>query len=152
MNSQIRYKNNYYQGFSLIEFLVVIGIFTVFATISVSTYVNFKMHNNLAIATNELAQALRYAQSNSQLVNSDSRWGVKVLADEIIIFKGDDYNSRDVSADQNIDIPIGINTSGLSEIIFEKLSGQTINTGTIVLTNNTEIKNVLINEKGTITY
>jgi hypothetical protein len=32
------------------------------------------------------------------------------------------------------------------------MNGWTINTGTIVITNDSSIKNILINEKGTVTY
>jgi prepilin-type N-terminal cleavage/methylation domain-containing protein len=150
MDYQIKYKDD--RGFSLVEILVVIGIFSILATISVSTYTNFKAHNSLEVTSNGLVEALRFAQLNSQAVNGDSKWGVKILENEMIIFKGSTYDSREISADQNIALVSGVVPSGLSEIIFEKVSGKTSTTGTIILTNNSGEKNILINEKGTITY
>ena len=146
---QIKYKN---KGFTLIELLLVLAIFAIFFALSQSIYVNFKSASNLKIATTSLVQSIRYAQNNAQIMKGDSKWGVEAFSNKAIIFKGDSYTSREVSADQNFDFPKGITASGISEIVFEKMTGETFNTGTIILTNSSGVKNILINEKGTITY
>lgn len=139
-------------GFSLIEILVVIGIFTVLLTVSTSVYNNIKSHSNLDLATNGLVEALRFAQSSAQSGKGDSKWGVEVFSDKVLVFKGNAYLGRDVAFDKVLDFAGGISASGLSEIVFEKLTGATSTVGTVVLSNTSGNKNIYINEKGTVTY
>jgi prepilin-type N-terminal cleavage/methylation domain-containing protein len=151
MDYRIRYKKNK-KGFSLIELLVVLAIFSILLVISNSVYVSFRSSSNLKIATTSVVQAIRHAQINSQSVKEDSKWGVEILSNKIVVFKGENYATREVSADQNLDLPKGIIPTGVSEIVFEKLFGSTNTIGTIVLTNSAGVKNISINEKGTVSY
>lgn len=146
---QVKYKN---KGFTLVELLLVLAIFAIFFVLSESVYVNLKSSSNLKIATTNLVQSIRYAQNNSEIMKNDSKWGVEIFSDKAVIFKGNSYLTRDNSFDQNFDFPKGITPSGVSEIVFEKMTGSTSNTGTVILTNSSGVKNILINEKGTITY
>ena len=154
MDYQIKYlsRENKEWGFTLVELIVVIGIALLFFSISTSSFNSFKAHSNLEIAMGGTVEAIRLAQSSAQSGKGDSKWGVKILTNKVIIFEGNTYNERDNYYDQFLTFSGGINASGLSEIVFEKVSGTTINTGTIILTNNGEIKNIAINAKGTITY
>lgn len=152
MDLQIKSTKKQFRGFSLVEIAVVIGIIGLLATISASVYSNFKAHENLEIATTGAVEAVRYAQANSQAGKGDSSWGVKILPSSIIIFKGASYAGRDAAADQSLDFSGGIAPGGLSEIVFAKMMGSTANIGTITLTNSYGVKNISINEKGTIIY
>ncbi len=140
------------QGFSLVEIIIVIGIIALLGGISTSVYNSFKAHENLEIATTGVVEAIRHAQGNSQVGKGDSVWGVKILSDSVLIFKGSSYTSRDSSADQLLHFSGGVVASGLSEIVFAKLVGSTSDIGTIILTNSYGTKNIYINEKGTLTY
>jgi prepilin-type N-terminal cleavage/methylation domain-containing protein len=158
MDYLIKYKYKYKcknksnkKGFSLVELLVVIGIFSILILVSNSAYVNFKASSNLKIGTNNLVESLRYAQVNSQAVKNDSPWGVEILSNQVVIFKGAGYLTRDIAADQILKFPQGIVASGSSEFVFQKLIGSTTG-GTVVLTNNAGAKNIIVNAKGTITY
>lgn len=148
----IKSKNFSKRGFSILELLIVISIFIILFSISTSVYNNFKRHSNLEIATSAVVEALRFAQSNAQSGKDDSKWSVEILPDKIVIFKGNNYLSRNVSFDEPFIFTSGISASGLTEIIFEKLTGTTSTIGTVILTNGAESKNININEKGTITY
>lgn len=139
-------------GFSLVELIVVLGIFALLFSVSESVYTSFKSTSNLKIATGSVVEALRYAKTNSEMMKGDSRWGVEILTDKLIIFKGGDYGNRDVLLDQSFDFPSGVKTGGMSEIVFEKMNGSPVNVGIITITNNSGSKNITINEKGTITY
>jgi type II secretory pathway pseudopilin PulG len=160
MDYQIKFKNKIkgnknisnVVGFTLIELLVVVGIFVALIVVSDSVYTNLKSSSNLKIATGSLVQAVRYAEENTQSGRGDSKWGVKILSDKVVVFKGNSYASRDVSSDQNLDFPGGIVPSGSSEFVFEKMTGWTTTTGTATITNNSGSKNISINAKGVITY
>ncbi len=139
-------------GFSLLELLVVIGIFSIFVSMSTSIYTNSRSHTNLELSTGSLVEAIRLAQSSAQSGKGDANWGVKILTDRIIIFKGSDYSGRISSFDEIFNFSGSVSATGLSEIVFEKISGVTTTIGTVVLTSGTEVKNITINERGTIAY
>ncbi len=139
-------------GFTLVETIVVLGIFTLLIGMGNSVYINFKSHNNLEIATYSVVEALRHAKSNTEQVQGDSPWGVKIFTDKVVVFKGTSYASRVTSADQTLNLPGGITTGGLSEIIFEKVTGTTATVGTVTLSGTSGSKNISINAKGTISY
>lgn len=152
MDLQIKSTKRCLQGFTLVEIVIVIGIIGLLATISTSVYSSFKSHENLEIVTTSVVEAIRYAQASAHSGKGDSNWGVEILANSIVIFKGISYASRDITADQMLDFSGGVVASGLSEIVFVKVNGSTSNTGTITLTNSYGTKDILINEKGTLTY
>lgn len=152
MDLQIKSIKKLSKGFSLVEIIVVIGIIGLLATISTSVYNSFKTHENLEIATTGVVEAIRHAQANAQSGKGDSAWGVEILSNSVVIFKGTSYAGRDPSADQSLDFSGGVVASGLGEVVFTKVSGSTTNTGTVTLTNSYGTKNIQINEKGTLTY
>ena len=148
---QAKHKN-FCRGFSIVELIVVLGIFSIIFSISASVYSSFKAHSNLEMAANGTVEAVRFAESSAQSGKGDSKWGVKIFSNKVVVFSGDSYAGRDQSLDQVLNFSGGITASGLSEVVFEKLTGVTSMTGTINLTNNTESKNINVNEKGTVTY
>jgi len=121
-------------------------------TLSASAYGGFKTHENLQIATMGVVEAIRHAQANAQTGKNDSAWGVKVLTGEAVVFKGSDYAGRVASADQSLGLPGDISVTGLSEIVFAKVSGAPNTTGTTTLTNESGVQHIFINDKGTLTY
>jgi prepilin-type N-terminal cleavage/methylation domain-containing protein len=157
MDYQIKYnKRNILRrfsgGFSLIELLIVISIFSIFVSMSTSTYYSMRAHTNLELSTGSLVEAIRFAQSSAESGKGDSKWGVKILTNQVIIFKGDNYTARDVSFDDTLNFSGGITASGLSEVVFDKITGVTTMVGTVVLSNGSDNKNIIVNEKGTINY
>ena len=138
-------------GFSIVELLVVIGIFVLFAIVSDSLYGTFKSHSSLEIATSSLVEAARHAQSNAQFSKADASWGIEISPNTLVIFKGQTYAARDTGSDQSLSFPAGVSASGASEFVFAKVSGLT-SVGTTTLTNTYGSKDIFINAKGTITY
>lgn len=141
------------KGFTLVEILLVVGLIALISGISIPVYQSFQVKNDLDVAINNTAQTLRRAQIFSQAVNGDSVWGVKVQSGSMVFFKGTSYATRDANYDEIFDMPTNISISGLSEIIFSKLTGFPTATGTLTLTTiNNDSGQITINEKGTIAY
>jgi prepilin-type N-terminal cleavage/methylation domain-containing protein len=146
---QINYRK---RGFTLVEIVIVIAIFSIFASVSFSSYASFKSKNGLTIAVYDVVDALRNAQSNARKMKEDSKWGVKILSNQAIIFKGASYSSRDSNFDRVLEFSKDVQASGFDEVVFDKINGWASNTGTTTLSGREGDKKIYINEKGTITY
>jgi prepilin-type N-terminal cleavage/methylation domain-containing protein len=151
MDYQVNFKK-INTGFSLVELIMVIGIFSLIISISTSGFNSFKSHSNLAIGVGGVVEAIRLAQSSAQSGKGDSAWGVKILSDEVVVFKGSDYSGRDTSFDEHLNFQGGVSASGLSEIIFEKITGKTVNVGDVFISNTSGEQKLSINSFGTINY
>jgi prepilin-type N-terminal cleavage/methylation domain-containing protein len=142
------------KGFTLVEVLMVISLFAVVAYFSVPVVRSFQANNDSRIGVNSVAQALRRAQLLSQAVAGDSSWGVSIQVGRVVVFKGTDYaTGRDAAFDEELEISPSLTPSGVSEVIFTKLSGTPETTGDIILTTaygSSEAVN--LNGKGTVTF
>jgi prepilin-type N-terminal cleavage/methylation domain-containing protein len=148
----VYHKCNKNKGFTLIEIIVVLGILILFLTITDAVYLKVSASSNLKIGADSLVESIRYAETNSQVAKNDSKWGVKIISNGVIIFKGNDYLFRDQSFDQFFNFPIGVTSSGLNEIVFEKNTGFTTNIGDIYILNDYGEQKLTLNYYGVINY
>ena len=142
-------KNN---GFTLVELLLSVALISALAAISVPVYRTLISKNDLAIAASTFAQSTRRAQALSQAVDGDSTWGVSLQSGQVIIFKGVNYAGRDVNFDEIYNISTTIGFSGVTEIVFNKLTGEPVASGVTTLTNQSDTKTVTSNAKGMVSY
>jgi len=125
-----------HKGVTLIELLLVIS--------------NFLVRNNLQNKVNEVVSTLRTAQLNSISSKGDSRWGVTATTDDIILFRGDSYASRDPTYDEKFSIPKSVTVTSF-EVAFNKLTGNPNQVLTVILSNNIgESYTVSLNEVGIV--
>lgn len=142
------------RGFSLIEVLMSVAIMSVLAGLSLPIYQSFQNRNDLDITAEATANALRRAQAYARSVKGDSQWGVGVQSSAITLFKGATFASRDTAYDETIALA-NISVSGLSEVLFSKMSGapNIVGTDSITLTSmNNDVRTVTINAKGMVSY
>lgn len=141
------------RGFTLIEILLTLAAIGIIAGMSLPIYQSLQVRNDLDIAATSLAQSLRRAQTLSQAADGDTTWGVHIQTGDVTVFKGSTYAGRDSSYDETFAVPTSITPTGLSEIVFTKLTGIPQNTGTTTFTSNAnEIRTVTINAKGMVNY
>lgn len=140
-------------GFTLLEVLLSVGLITILAGLSMPVAQRFQVQNDMTIASTTIAQNLRRAQLESQAVDGDSTWGVKIQSGSIVMFQGASYASRIATYDELFDLPTSITPSGLGEVVFAKMTGLPQSTGTVTLTDNAGVvKAIVVNSKGTINY
>ncbi len=141
------------QGFSILEIALVVVILGIIAAFGMPVFNSSKIKNDLEIANANVVHSLRRAQALSQAMENDSTWGVYVTTSKAIIFQGSSYDTRDADFDESLEILSSFGLSGLDEVVFQKLTGNTSSTGSIVISStNNESKTITINEQGTVSY
>ncbi|MBN1778637.1 MAG: prepilin-type N-terminal cleavage/methylation domain-containing protein [Candidatus Buchananbacteria bacterium] len=151
INSKKIKLNN--SGFTLLELLLSIALLAIIAGIGIPIYHSLQTKNNLDVAVVTIVQDLRRAQIAARASDGDTSWGVYIQSDSITFYQGSSYGSRNTSYDEIADLPTNITPSGLSDIVFSKFTGLPQLTGTITLTLDvSNVKNIVINSKGMISY
>lgn len=129
-------------GFSLLEIVVVLAVLALILAIAMSTYLSNQQLPQLNNATQEIINILRLAQNQTIASKQNSQYGVyfdtSTLPERYVLFKGSSYASRDTAFDQIYTIPVSaefyqVNTGGANQVVFDKLTGSTENTGNISL-------------------
>lgn len=144
---------SYNKGLTLIEILLSLAIIGIIAGFSVPVYQSFMVRNDLDIATGTVSQVLRYAQTQSQAMHGDSSWGVHIGSGKITLFKGASYVSRDTDYDEETSVPSTISASGLTEVVFDLLTGEPQTIGTLTISSvNGDIRTIFITSKGVVVY
>jgi prepilin-type N-terminal cleavage/methylation domain-containing protein len=149
----INKKKRFKKGFTLVEIMLVIGLIAAITSISFPAYRNYLIKNSLEMATMNSANFIRKAQILSMIGENDSRWGVYLTNEEIILYQGDSYTTRDPEYDEIFTNPESIQISGDTEINFEILTGNLDSNKTIIFSGENDFSTILnINRKGNIEY
>lgn len=137
-------------GFTLIELLLTVTIITALGIGASTYYSRFLLANSIEVTKNNYIMNLRKAQTYAALGKNDSNWGVRYSSNEITLFKGASYASRDAAFDQTMSVNTNITISGLTEIVFTKLTGIPTTTGTITLSAINKNFTITVNSLGAI--
>ena len=140
------------KGFSLLEILLVIAIGTGLFLFSAPLALNFYRNQSAEEVRSNLMDALVRAKHNAILQKNDSDFGVTLseVADSYVIFQGSTYNDRESSQDEIFEVTDNTNFTGLTDIIFSKLTGLPSATGTIYVNYGAISKGILIGDSGSI--
>lgn len=137
----------------MLEMLLTIAIIAILGGISAPIYMSFLTRNDLNVTSTIMTQSLRRAQTQAKNMVNDSNWGVHVEDQMLTIFSGESYAGRDASYDETFDIAPTISFSGISEVVFTRFTGDTLNSGAIILnSSNNETRTITINQKGMVDY
>lgn len=140
-------------GFTLLEMLLTIAIIGIIGGLSMPVYNTFQASNNIDVASNTVVQSMRRAQSLSRAMDNDSTWGVHISSGQVTVFQGAAFASRDADYDEEFGISSAISASGVTEVVFDKLTGEPQTTGSLTLTSTAnQSRTITINEKGTVSY
>lgn len=152
MLKSLKQKQNS-SGVTLLEVLLVLALGALIAGIGTPVYQSFQNRNNLDIAASLFVASVRRAHALSQAISDDSSWGVYVESGGGTLFRGNSYASRISGFDEFFEIPLTITPSGLSEIVFDKLTGEPQAVGTLTLTSSSnETRIITINAKGMVDF
>lgn len=151
MKSLIVLKNKN-SGFTLIEILLVIGLLSVVIATGAFADINFY---NQEIRISEqaiLISILQKARNESMNNIHNSPHGIHIQNNTYVLFYSMPYDENETS-NQTIQRNPNITITGLEEIIFEQLSGNTQNTGTIAMKDEVGVeKLIFISSNGLIDW
>jgi prepilin-type N-terminal cleavage/methylation domain-containing protein len=138
------------RGFSLLELLLVIAIAAGIFAFSTPFTLNFYRTQLVDEAQSNLIDALGRARHDAVLQKNDSNFGVHIVAGSYTIFQGNSYaeEGRDTTQDEVFPVADNITFTGLSDIIFSKLTGSPNATGTINIALDTLSRKILVDDSG----
>jgi prepilin-type N-terminal cleavage/methylation domain-containing protein len=138
------------RGFTLIETILVSALIAIIAATAFIVAPTMASQVRLGLAADTVALALQQARAYSVAMVNDSNWGVHVLADSVVVFKGSDYGGRDTTLDSTFELPVSVNISPDDEMIFQKGSGLPLRDYTALLGYHNFESSVTVSVNGLI--
>lgn len=144
-------KQQRFSGFTLIELLLVMGLFAVVIGLSTPVAIGFLTRNDLSQTTVQAKSMLRRSAQLAMQGEQDSAWGVRFASGAVTLFAGNSYATRNTAFDEVLTVPSTITASGVTETVFQKLSGLPAPIGVITLTSPAGTRSITINSEGMAT-
>lgn len=137
-------------GFTLIEVILAVSLLIIIGGFSLVFSSNFLLQNAAANTRDQFLGELRKAQIYALGGRENSAWGVQYSSNVITLFKGNSYASRDSAFDEVYESNENIQVTGLTEVVFSRMTGLPNTTGTITISGTSVTKTVTIGEQGVI--
>jgi prepilin-type N-terminal cleavage/methylation domain-containing protein len=133
--------NGQAHGFTLMEILGVVAVMTILMTIVLTSFTTLNKNQALDKTAKYVASIIEEARGNTLFSKNDAQYGIKFASSSVTLFKGATYSagsSDNVVYELNPLVSISnISLSGGgSEMVFDRLTGNTTQTGTITLSLN----------------
>lgn len=152
-------KNLKKNGFTLIEMVLVIGLFMIVMSSTALVFSNFVVKQELNDNVQRLTHNLRKAQANALIRAKDSKWGVffddTEGQEKFVFFKGSSFG-EDQDYDQVVELSKGVDfgsialNGGSDEVVFNKETGETDDFGSIEIEDDNGSYTISINSLGQI--
>ncbi|MFA5080492.1 MAG: prepilin-type N-terminal cleavage/methylation domain-containing protein [Candidatus Paceibacterota bacterium] len=140
------------KGFTIIELLLTIAMVVILVGITIPFYSQFSK-NNLQIDSGAVIDSIRTAEMSAITQKNNSGWGIHFQSGKIIIFKGNSFEMREISFDEEINISDNYVFSGLNDVFFSPFNGIPDKIGVIIMENQNGIKKEFeIDKRGAIIY
>lgn len=149
------------RGLTLLELILVIGIFALITGVASVQLANFQRGTVLESASKDMVSALRLAHDKAMLgedgnINGQGDpWGIRFAnstADTYASFYGATYNVNNVKETTYLSPPLTFSTpaeGNNTDVIFTKLSGTTT-ASSITLTDGSQTKTITVDTSGRV--
>ena len=143
------------KGFTIIELLVVIGVFAILATLSTLSLTQAQHSSSINSTVNVLISDLKRQQDKAMIGDTEGRgthsnYGIHFDSTDYVLFH-DIYNATDPN-NFLVNLGVTLNISTGNDVIFAKGSGEsTATTITLSDTVSHQQKTLTINQYGVIT-
>lgn len=152
------------KGFTLIEILIAIVIFSILTAVVIADFSLFSKRSSVDQDTQEFAEVLKLAQSKALSSENSSQYGVYidtgVSPQKYVLYKGTTYATRDTTQDQphwisKLDEFYLISLGGVTEVAFQKITGSADQSGNVSIRykqDTSQNKTIYISSAGTISF
>lgn len=139
------------RGFSLIEIVIVIGLVGVLTACSVAFSMSSVSRTHALSERDLLVSLLTQTRAKAVANVQEKPHGVYIETDNYIVYEGTIYEEESLT---NRIIPRNshVTINGLKNIIFQQLTADVENTGTIEIVEDTQIYRIEINSAGRINW
>ena len=138
------------KGFTLLEIIIVIGLFALLVGISIPFGLDVYRSYVLISETRNMVSFLRRAETLSFTNTRNDSYGVMIMNDRFVVFRGASFATRDTAFDEEyLRSPLVI-VSGIAHIVFAAVTGRPDIMGTTTFSNGVNEQTVFINEHGTL--
>lgn len=125
------------RGLSLVELIIAVAIFVFLFTFGLKAFSSLLNQQLLKKASSNVEILLQEAKSKTLSAVDASNYGVYFEPTRVTLFKGTtfvplDSNNEEIVFDEKINIS-DISLGGASSVVFEKLTGDADNSGTITI-------------------
>lgn len=126
------------KGFTLIEILLALAIVALLAAVGINSFSNFNAQEALQIETDKIVSLLARARSQTLSAKDGRAYGVHFEERTAALFRGGSYHASDAgTVTQTLHSAVQISSIALSgggsEVVFQKLTGATAQSGTVTL-------------------
>ena len=126
------------KGFTLIEILVALALLAIVSAITMASFSNLNKTNALDSSVANIVSILDEARSKTLASQNSEQYGVHLEQNQVISFIGNSYNSGDsdnvvFTINKLVEISDISLTSGGNDIIFDRLTGQVDQNGSLVV-------------------
>ena len=145
----------YTRGLSLVSILVSLAIIASISFFILDVFTEYNARQSLLTDTAQVTSLLREARERTLTSDKRSQYGVYVSATGTELFRGGVYDSSLVEEKHLFSPSVMATTtfSGGASVVFERLTGEVLNAGTIVLylrSATTTIRTISISPSGLI--
>lgn len=137
-------------GFTFVEVLLVVALILTLSILSTGFYARFFTQNAVTNTSDQLVSSLRKAQMYAMIGKQNGTWGVKYASNQIILFQGTTYATRNSALDEKYDVISQVSITGLNEITFSRTTGTPSATATISVSGNTNTTSITLNSQGMV--
>lgn len=138
-------------AFTLTEIILVIALVTIVSSIGVAVGIQAFSAQQLSANRDLLVSSLYQAQASARASVNNTNWGVHITsANELYIFSGNDFASRDTTEDISFNLSNNVEITGTTEIVFTRVSGLPDSIASFVLTDSGTSLTINVNDLGTI--
>lgn len=146
------------RGFTLLEILIVLAISLSLVSVFSSIYLSFNKHVAFDAGAQVTVNFLKEARSLTLASRNADVYGVHFEATRIVLFTGStfsepDPNNREYKFKSDIQLTTINLTGGGSDVVFDRLTGETAQFGTTTLSrisNPGTTKDIVIKETGIV--
>jgi prepilin-type N-terminal cleavage/methylation domain-containing protein len=140
------YKNK--KGLSVIEIIVAVAILSSLLTISLYSFFALNRRSAIDVSETKIKSVLSEARSKTLAGDAGTKYGVHFASSSITLFPSNTYSpDSPLNVVTQLDSKVTISnisiTGGGLDIIFNRLTGETSQPGTITITGQDDIQKII---------